>query len=64
MLGSMVWESSGSLGHRPGAEIRPAATKASGVASQLSSVWKGFDRFLILKKLCAVLAALKLQLHW
>lgn len=26
--------------------------------------WRGFDRFLILKKLCAVLATLKLQFYW
>lgn len=54
----------GSLNDHPATEIRPAATLASDIASQLSSVWKGFDRFLILKKLCAVLAALRLQFYW
>lgn len=60
----MVWRPLGSLNDHPATEIRPAATLASDIASQLSSVWKGFDRFLILKKLCAVLAALRLQFYW
>lgn len=51
----MAWRSSGSLHDHPAAEIRPAATSASDIASQMSSVWKGFDRFLIRKKaLCGV----------
>ena len=48
----------------PAAEMRPIATSASDIASQLASVWKGFDRFLVLKKLSAVLAALRLQFCW
>lgn len=61
--GGMISRSSASPGDHPAAETRPAATQASDTASQLSSVWKGFDRFLILKKLCAVLAALRLQFY-
>lgn len=61
--GWMVLRSLASPGGHPAAEIRPAATQASDTAFQPSSVWKGFDRFLILKKLCAVLAALRFQFY-
>lgn len=62
-VGWMVSRSSVSPGDHPAAEIRPAATQASDTASHPSFVWKGFDRFLILKKLCAVLAALRLRFY-